>query len=248
MVMAAPLPVVRAGMARPALQSRREALHDTVQERIERFIIDSGSKPGDPLPSQQELARALGISMPSLREAMKSLEALGVIEVRHGSGTFVGRFSLDAMVDGLAFRIRLEAGENRRTVSELLEIRMILEQTYIRQVAAVAAEAQIAALAALVDQMDVKAAAGSEFAEEDWHFHEMLYRPVNNAVLTMLVRAFWEVVDLVKPDLDVAPGSFDVTAREHREIVNALAAHDAERAAAAIEAHFAGIRSRVKHG
>lgn len=235
-------------MARPALQARREALHDTVQERIERFIIASGSKPGDPLPSQQELARALGISMPSLREAMKSLEALGVIEVRHGSGTFVGRFSLDAVVDGLAFRIRLEAGENRRTVSELLEIRMILEQTYIRRVAALATDAQIAALAALVDEMDAKAAAGREFADEDWRFHELLFRPVNNAVLTMLVRAFWEVVDLVKPDLDVAPGSPDVTAREHRGIVNALAAHDPDRAAAAIEAHFDGIRSRIKHG
>lgn len=235
-------------MARPVLQARREALHDTVQARIERFIIDSGSKPGDPLPSQQDLARALGISIPSLREAMKSLEALGVIEVRHGSGTFVGRFSLDAMVDGLAFRIRLEAGENRRTVSELLEIRMILEQTYIRRVAETATEAQIAALSALVDDMDAQAAAGSEFADEDWRFHELLYRPVNNAVLTMLVRAFWEVVDLVKPDLDVAPGSFEVTAREHREIVNALAAHDPDRAAAAIEAHFAGIRGRVRHG
>lgn len=235
-------------MARPALQPRREALHDTVQARIERFIIESGSKPGDPLPSQQDLARALGISMPSLREAMKSLEALGVIEVRHGSGTFVGRFSLDAVVDGLAFRIRLEAGENRRTVSELLEIRMILEQTYIRRVAGMATDAQITALAALVDEMDAKAAVGSEFAEEDWRFHELLFRPVNNAVLTMLVRAFWEVVDLVKPDLDVAPGSPEVTAREHREIVNALAAHDPDRAAAAIEAHFAGIRSRVKHG
>jgi DNA-binding FadR family transcriptional regulator len=220
-------------------------LHDTVQARIERFIINSGSKPGDPLPSQQELARALGVSMPSLREAMKSLEAFGVIEVRHGAGTFVGRFSLDAMVDGLAFRIRLEAGENRRTVSELLEIRMILEQTYIRGVAEDASETQIAGLYALVDAMDAKAADGLEFAEEDWRFHELLYRPVNNAVLTTLVRAFWQVVDLVKPDLDVAPGSVEVTAREHRAIVDAIAAHDPDRAAAAIAGHFAGVRGRI---
>jgi DNA-binding FadR family transcriptional regulator len=220
-------------------------LHDTVQARIERFIINSGSKPGDPLPSQQELARALGVSMPSLREAMKSLEAFGVIEVRHGAGTFVGRFSLDAMVDGLAFRIRLEAGENRRTVSELLEIRMILEQTYIRGVAEDASETQIAGLYALVDAMDAKAADGLEFAEEDWRFHELLYRPVNNAVLTTLVRAFWQVVDLVKPDLDVAPGSVEVTAREHRAIVDAIAAHDPDRAVAAIAGHFAGVRGRI---
>jgi len=232
-------------MARTAIRARREALHETVQQRIERFIINSGSKPGDPLPSQQELAKALGISMPSLREAMKSLEALGVIEVRHGAGTFVGRFSLDAMVDGLAFRIRLEAGENRRTVSELLEIRMILEQAYIRGVAERATDDEIAALYAVVDEMDAKAASGAEFAAEDWRFHELLYRPVNNAVLTTLVRAFWDVVDLVKPDLDVSPGSVAVTARDHRAIVDAIAAHDAERAVAAVAAHFAGIQGRV---
>ncbi len=233
-------------MAHSTVRQRREALHETVQARIERFIINSGSKPGDPLPSQQELAKALGISMPSLREAMKSLEALGVIEVRHGAGTFVGRFSLDSMVDGLAFRIRLEAGENRRTVSELLEIRMILEQAYVRQIAENASESQIAGLYALVDEMDAKAAVGEEFAEEDWRFHELLYRPVNNAVLTTLVRAFWKAVDLVKPDLDVAPGAVDVTAREHREIVDAIAARDAERAVAAIAAHFAGVQGRIK--
>src|SRR6478752_10780111 len=114
---------------------RREALQDTIQQRIERYIIDSGSSPGNLLPPQQELARALGISVPSLREAMKSLEAIGVIEVRHGSGTYVGRFSLDPLVDGLTFRIRLEAGENMRTMSELLEIRTVLESAYVRKVA-----------------------------------------------------------------------------------------------------------------
>src|SRR5829696_5005859 len=114
---------------------RREALQDTIQHRIERYIIDSGSSPGDPLPPQQELAKALGISVPSLREAMKSLQAIGVIEVRHGSGTYVGRFSLDPLVDGLAFRVRLEAGESMRTMTELLDIRTVLESAYVRQVA-----------------------------------------------------------------------------------------------------------------
>ena len=129
-----------------AVASRREALHDTIQHRIERYIIDSGSSPGDSLPPQQELAKALGISVPSLREAMKSLQAIGVIEVRHGSGTYVGRFSLDPLVDGLTFRIRLEAGENMRTMIELLEIRMVLESAYVRQVAECASIELIAEL------------------------------------------------------------------------------------------------------
>ena len=151
---------------------------------------------------QQE---ALGISLPSLREALKSLEALGVVEVRQGSGTYVGQFSLDAFVEGLAFRIRLEASEHRRTISELLEIRMILEQAYIRQIAAAATDDQVSALNELVDRMRALAGDGREFAEEDWRFHELLYRPVGNTILDMLVRAFWDLSSMFRSEFNVAP-------------------------------------------
>ena len=235
-------------MAEPALRPRREALQETIQHRIERFIIGRGSKPGDALPSQQEMARALGISLPSLREALKSLEALGVVEVRQGSGTYVGQFSLDAFVEGLAFRIRLEASEHRRTISELLEIRMILEQAYIRQIAAAATDDQVSALNELVDRMRALANDGREFAEEDWRFHELLYRPVENTILDMLVRAFWDLSSMFRSEFNVAPVDPAITAAEHQAIVDSIAARDPERAAKAIAAHFDGIRRRLEQG
>jgi DNA-binding FadR family transcriptional regulator len=231
---------------RDSSEIRREALHDTIQARIERFIIESGARPGDPLPPQQEMARALGISVPSLREAMKSLEALGMIDVRHGAGTYVGSFSLDAMVDGLAFRVRLDAGDNARILSELLEVRMILEQAYVRRVVDHTDDEHIAALYAIVAEMDALAAADCDFPAEDWHFHEVLYRPINNALLTKLVRAFWDVVEVVKADLLVAPISTARTAFEHRKIVDAIAASDPDGAAQAMGDHFHGVRLRLE--
>ena len=228
-----------------AVASRREALHDTIQHRIERYIIDSGSSPGDPLPPQQELAKALGISVPSLREAMKSLQAIGVIEVRHGSGTYVGRFSLDPLVDGLTFRIRLEAGENMRTMTELLEIRMVLESAYVRQIAEHASNELIAELLEIVGRMEASASRDSAFTKDDRRFHEVLYAPVKNAFLTLLVRAFWDVVNIIRPELFAGPDDLASTASEHRAIVDALAAHDPDAAARAMEAHFAGIRARI---
>lgn len=232
---------------RESSEIRREALHFTIQRRIERFIIESGLRPGDPLPPQQELARALGISVPSLREAMKSLEALGMIEVRHGAGTYVGRFSLDAMVDGLAFRVRLDAGDNAHVLSELLDVRMILEQSYVRRVVELTDADHIAALYAVVGEMEAVAARNIDFPAEDWRFHELLYRPVNNAMLTQLVRVFWDVVEVVKTDLIVAPVSTTQTALEHRQIVDAIAAHDPEAASTAMGAHFRGVRARLEH-
>lgn len=231
---------------RESTEIRREALHDTIQARIERFIIESGSRPGDPLPPQQELARALGISIPSLREAMKSLEALGMIDVRHGAGTYVGSFSLDAMVDGLAFRVRLDAGDNARILSELLEVRMILEQSYVRRVIDKSDDDHIAALYSIIEEMEALAAEDRDFPAEDWRFHELLYRPINNALLTKLVRAFWDVVEVVKADLIVAPISTSRTALEHRQIVDAIAARDADAAALAMGSHFHGVRHRLE--
>ena len=233
-------------MVQPALPPRREALHDTIQDRIERYIIQSGRKPGDALPSQQELARALGISMPSLREAMKSLEALGVVEARQGSGTFVGRFSFDAFVDGLAFRIRLEANEHRRTVTEFLDIRMILERTYVQQVAIITNDEHIAELYALVDLMDQAAADDRPFRDEDRLFHVLLYKPVANTMLEMLVAAFWQLSAVARNEFNANPVVPASTVAEHRSIVDALAARDPDMAARAMTDHFDGILSRIK--
>ena len=231
-------------MAEMALP-RREALQDTIQQRIERYIIDSGSSPGDLLPPQQELARALGISVPSLREAMKSLEAIGVIEVRHGSGTYVGRFSLDPLVDGLTFRIRLEAGENLRTMTELLELRMVLESAYVRRVAERASRETVDELYQIVGRMEASARRDAAFARDDRRFHEVIYAPVKNAFLTLLVRAFWDVVNIIQPELFAVPDDLGGTAKEHRAIVDAIAAHDPEAAEQAMTAHFDGIRARI---
>ncbi len=230
---------------RETTEIRRAALHDTIQERIERFILDSGAQPGDPLPPQQELARALGISVPSLREAMKSLETLGTIEVRHGSGTYVGNFSLDAMVDGLAFRLRLNTEESAHLLGELLDIRMILEQAYVRRVIEFSDDEHISGLYAIVDEIEAKVSVGEGFIDEDWRFHELLYRPMGNTLLTKMVRAFWDVIEVVQTELVVAPIHSERAGAEHRAIVDAVAARDPEEAAEAMEAHFVGIRVRL---
>lgn len=224
----------------------REALSHAVQDRITRFIIEQGYRPGDLLPAEPELARALGISRSSLREAMKVLQTLGVVETVHGRGTFVGRFSFDPLVDSLAFRIRIDLHQNVKTVRELLEIRMILESALVERMAGTCTPEHLAELWAILDRMDARAAQGEEFPEEDRAFHEALYRPLGNALIVRLLQAFWEVIMLVRDELsfeDVPPA---VTASNHRRIVEALAAGDGPAAAAAMTAHFDGVQRRLR--
>lgn len=224
---------------------RRELLHQTVQDRIKQFILERGFRAGDLLPAEADLARALGVSRPSLREAMKALQLLGVVETRHGAGTFVGRFSLEPLVEGLTFRILMDRPRAVQTVRDLLEIRMVLESTLIRRIADSHTPDQIEELQRLVGRMEERAARGETFPEEDRAFHEALYRPLGNQMVVSLLQAFWDVIALVRHELGFEFVAPMVTAADHRRLVDAIAAGDGDAAAAAMVRHFHGIQQRL---
>jgi DNA-binding FadR family transcriptional regulator len=228
------------------LPAQRQASNRQIQERIKRFVIDEGYRPGDPLPSEGELARALGVSRAALREAIKALQPLGIIETRHGTGTFVGRFSLDSLVHGLAFSISIDLDQNLRTVRELLELRETLETAFVARVAAVRTAEQLDELGRLVATMDERAARGEIFPEEDRAFHEAIYRPLGNVLLVKLLQAFWDIYFLVRDQFVGGAYSPVTTAADHRRILDALAARDAAAAAAAMVDHFQDIQRRLK--
>ncbi len=224
---------------------RREALHLAIQDRVKRFIIERGYQPGDRLPAEADLAHHLGISRPSLREAMKSLQTLGVVEIRHGSGAYVGRFSLTPLMDGLAFGIRIELGRTIRVVRELLEIREILERELVARVTETIAPDQLADLTAIVDRMAERARRGELFTEEDRAFHERLYQQLGNPMVVQLLQAFWDAFFAVRDALPGMQADLLATAEGHRAIVDALARRDRAAASAAMSAHFAGIQQRL---
>ena len=223
---------------------RREALHAAIQERVKHYIIERGLRPGDPLPAEPELARSLGISRPSLREAMRALQTLGVVEVRRGAGTFVGRFSLEPFTEGLTFQIRTEQRQDARGITrdlrELVAIREVLESGLVARLAGTYPPEDISALYLLVEEMERRAAAGQMFPDQDWAFHERLYLPTGNRLLLQLLQAFWAVFDRVREQTP-PPAYLQSTARHHREIVDALAAGDGPAAARAMATHFSGI-------
>jgi DNA-binding FadR family transcriptional regulator len=223
--------------------SRRELLHESTQDRVKQFIIDNGLRTGDPLPPEAELARQIGISRPSMREAMRALQTMGVVETRHGVGTFVGHFSFDSFTDGLAFQIDIDRQDDRgmaRDLHELVAIREVLESALVARLAGTYSPDEMAALYDLTAVMERRAAEGEMFANEDWHFHELLYRHAGNRLLIRLLESFWTVCDRVRQSKP-SPEYLQTTARHHRELVDALAAGDSEGSARAMTVHFWGI-------
>jgi DNA-binding FadR family transcriptional regulator len=187
----------------------------------------------------------LGVSRNSIREALKALQALDIVEIRHGYGTYVGRLSLDPLADGLTFRALHDIGRDLRSMEEIVEVREALEGALIRRVAATIPEADLAALDDVTHRMHERATAGETFADDDREFHEVLYRSLDNALVTQLLRAFWDVFHRVNHRLGVTDPNPMQTVRRHRAIVTALRERDVERAERAMAEHFRNLDDRV---
>ena len=103
--------------------ARAPLLHHSVQEALKEYVVENGFKPGDALPAEAELARQLGVSRTSVREAVKALETIGILESRRGSGVYVGAFSFDPLLESLPYGLMIDT----RAVHELLDLRCTLE-------------------------------------------------------------------------------------------------------------------------
>ncbi len=216
-----------------------------IQERIKKLIIDQRLPSGAPLPTETELMELLGVSRNSVREAQKALQAMGIIEIRHGFGTYVGPMTMAPMIEGLVFRTVAGHYRGEDDLLQLLELREAVETGLIARLAGRVPAADLAELDALVDRMEEEAAAGAVRAETDRAFHATLHRGLENPLLSEVLEAFWVAFHRVRTDLVEVRTDPAVTCAQHREIIAAVRSGDAVRAEAAIRDHFGNIRTRL---
>jgi DNA-binding FadR family transcriptional regulator len=216
-----------------------------IQERIKKLIVDGRLAPGAALPTETELMSLLGVSRNSVREALKALQAMGIVEIRHGFGTYVGPMSLAPLVEGLSFRTVVGHYQGQDSLLELLELREAMETGLITRVVGRIPEEDLELLARLVDGMRVEAEGESVHAETDRAFHLALYRSLGNRLLSELLDAFWDAFHRVRTDLADRSQDPKLTWRQHHEILSAVRSGDAGRAEDAVRRHFDDIRKRL---
>lgn len=220
--------------------ARAPLLHVSVQESLRAYISDNGLKPGTMLPAESELANQLGVSRNSLREGIKALESLGVLDARRGVGIFVKAFSFEPLLDNLAYGL----GGALRGIEEVIEIRRTLEVGLIGKTLEMIGDADIAELRATVDRMGVHARRGMSFADEDQLFHTLLFRCQNNETLTRLIDVFWLAFYKASDFVNLENIDPVATWRDHAAIVDAIEAKDLAEAQKRLDRHYEGI-SRV---
>ena len=211
-----------------------QRLYTKVVREIEAMIDSGQFPPGSRLPGERDLAKQLGVSRVTIREAQIALQAMNRIEVRTGSGATVlppsaGR---DRLPDVGAF--------------ELTQARTLFEGEAAALAASTITEEQLDTLEDLLDRMDDESHADEALHEDvDRSFHLTIARATDNPVITDAIERLWQLrteVPAIKQAYDSICGlSPDARLREHRDIVDGLRARDPEGARAAMRRHFGCI-------
>ena len=229
------------GRSRPRTGMTRAT--ETV-ERIKQFITTSGLQAGDCLPSESDLCDSLGVSRSSVREAVRTLSTLDIVEVQHGRGTFVGNATLRPLVETLTFRIGMLHGEQQQALREVVEVRRGIDLGEAEQVCSTLRGTGDEELHWLVDRITEATGEGKPFAELDRGFHVTLMNRAGRRIIADLVAACWDVQTMTLAKLP--PGTVTDLPGAHAEILGAAEAGDVDGYRRAVCTHYEPLLERFR--
>lgn len=219
---------------------RPKRLYEQIAEQIEALIRSESLEPGTRLPSERELAERLGVSRPSIREALIALETAGFLEVRAGGGTFT-RTPGHSVSFALAKNKDLGPG-----TLEQFEARKAIETACAELAAKHASEDQLDAIEACFRRMKALMRAGRSPAVEHKQFHALLAEASGNSILASVVRELWrmrdgEMWDTLRKRVENLE-SWKLGLVFRRVLIDCLRQQDGAGARAAAEKHFARLQ------
>ena len=226
-----------------ARQARAPRVTEGAIDKIRERIVSGAWGPGDRLPKESELAAELGLSRNSLREAVRALSQLRVLEVRQGDGTYVSSLEPGLLLESTGFITHLLLGD---TELELYEVRRILEAAAAALAAGRIDAQEKTDLERSLERMG-EARNVEELVEADVAFHAVIARAAGNAVLTSLLASL--ATRTMRARLwhgREADGALNETRDEHRRIYEAIMAGDPELARANATAHIASSERWLK--
>jgi GntR family transcriptional repressor for pyruvate dehydrogenase complex len=227
---------------KPAFEAiRRNKVHEEVAKQLEELIVKS-LHPGDKLPPERELVEKLGVSRSSVRDAIRKLELMGLVEPRQGTGTVVRDVS-DAVVNPLASFIT----RKRQLVSELLDFRKMLEPPLAARAATNASLEQIAAMEEILHRHDEKVEGGHLAVKEDSEFHYSIATASGNSIVLKVLDVVMDMLRETRSRSLQTRGRPEKSLAGHRRIMSAIKRHDAAAAEKAMRQHISNIEEIVLH-
>jgi len=202
----------------------RVKLTESIMEAIVEYSSSNNLKVGDRLPSERELSSALKVSRPLLREALRKMESLNLVEVLPGKGIFIKA----PLKNNMSYLV-LHIDEEKDKVLEVLNIRRALEKLALEEAIKNITDDEIRELEKRVNLLEEKQRRGEDSKEENWAFHSLIYRSAGNKLLFDILEGLKEFHLFWEDPLE-CPSFAEKTYFFHRELFNAIKERDLQRA------------------
>jgi|TARA_B110000285_G_scaffold214658_1_gene260263 GntR family transcriptional repressor for pyruvate dehydrogenase complex len=218
---------------------KRESVAEMVARRILDMVTSRALKPGDQLPPERDLAEQLNVSRPSVREAIRGLSILGVVQSRQGGGAYITDLDGDALLGPIRFFLSLD----KMNIRELYDARSLIEGDVARRAANNMDETQIASLEKILTHQEATLEDPSEFRLSDFKFHEAIWIGSGNSFLKRIGESLNALGLEFRRRASEQPEVLAQSLRDHRVLFDALKARDPSAAALAAEKHMQNVYS-----
>lgn len=216
----------------------RRKLSDEILDRLLQLIEQGEVEPGGYLPSERELMTRFGVGRPAIREALQALASMGIIQIQHGERSRRVSLGPQTVLEQIDRSVRHLLQTSPELRGHLREARVSFEAGMVRLAARNAKTTDVEALrAALKCQRSVRDDA-AQFIAADIAFHNAIAGVSGNPIYIAVSQALLQWVFELYPRLLRVPGVEDLTLQEHETVLNAIEAHDEDRAARALAAHL----------
>ncbi len=206
---------------------RRRTLRERILERLKEFIVANHLRPGDHLPTERELAEALGVSRTSVRDAMRLLEGLGVVDTRPKRGALLKVPDQNTLQDFLWFFLAY----NSDSIADIWEARQVLELAILPLVAERATKEDWQEMETAIAGMEAALQRGEDGLEEDRCFHAALVKATHNPILQGIAQVVAEFFRQVQAQALAGGREIrEAALREHRQMFTALRQGDVAKA------------------
>lgn len=216
---------------------KTKKIYEEIVEQVRDLLSEGGLKPGDKLLSERELAERLQVSRASVREALRSLEMMGYIEIRTGEGTFVREASIEDFVKPLAMVLGLE----KRAFFHVYEVRRILETAAAALAANRATDDDLQSMEEALEMMENNLATAADPADSAFHYAvaEATHNPVLIKLMNTISDSVHQSVHMARSKLFENTENVAKLLEQHRAVLDAIRAKDPQLARQQMSTHLA---------
>jgi len=221
---------------------KKSAISEDIIARLLTMIKEGQLQPGAKLPPERELAETMQVSRPSLREALRALSIMNIIEIRQGDGTYVTSLEPDLLVEHLNFIFSLSDS----TIVELFESRRIVEVGLAAMAAQRITDEEIKQLENCLAHSIENVEDHVEFLKADIELHEIIVRAARSTFLARFMASIYNLGHASRSRTVEIPGVIMQVVDDHRAIVHAIQARDPEAASQAMLQHLNNVEARLR--